>query len=856
MYRFKKYAVVALLLLISLPNLQNLSSIFSAGKAFAADCTTPGPAAQFGVYSTNRLDFLRPDSSLDPQTIAIGQKSIRMEVEVEDVNGCPVPAPASTQTALSLSDHAGDLYSTGNVLQGETYNFTIATGNTRQGFFVTGKNVITSATLTAATRPTSIVQLTSGSQSINVNTPAPVAAQLVFNDHAHGVGDTISGSAGAVVPSATFVRVYTLNGVTLLGSSTVNADGSFAPIPSGDDQYRQVLVYAEYAGGVRSNAVVLDQTYPSIVSDLQATHGSGDHPRLSWTATDDGSTFAIFRAPLPVVDDSKYTQIGTSTIASFTDSTSSLGVAYRYVVKQVNAAVSYTPEFTPSVDIRLDLSNVIFNPAGSISSTTTPSVSFVVTPSLLSAWQSSGSVLKAEYVNQATGAAYLATVTLVTGNQMLASAPYTDASGTVLAALPDGKYSSSLSALDASSGINDMVKNEVIYTIDTTAPNAPVLSKLRFDGSALTGLAGAVEGGATVEIYNSAVITAANRIGTLTAGPDGSFALTPVSAPAGGVFYLLARDGAGNASAATAFDVVSVPVAPDASKLTMVQNAPGTSDQVVGAAGAVPSGVIVRIYTADPMQDATIVPDFEVVAATDGSFIVNVGDNVASQYFVAVWSGAGTLSSAVMLSNTISIAAPASLNTKAGDNSVTLSWSGVANVSYYALQVVNADNGAAISSVTVPGSQTSLTLTLQNGSTYRFSLTAVDAFGNVSSVVQAQASPHAPRVVAASAAQNPTPPAPSQHIAVQTPAPVVTEQASPPAPSSPVAETTPTRDWVTWIIIGLGLLLLALAAFFGWQLWAGQSTEVVTTIKKPSAPSKPAAKPNGKKTDSDSKPRW
>lgn len=839
---------------------------FHVDSAYAADCTSPGPAAKLGVYSTDKTDFTQPDTSFDPQTILVGQESMRMAVEVQDVNGCPAHPSSTIQFRLSITPGTGTIWSMTTsglkVDRGEVYENFIATTGFRRGFVIVGKNVA-AAMLTAET--TGNVQLATGTQSINVFVTAPDVTKVLVTHNPHGAPDTVSGSAGAVPTSAESpgitVQAYSSDGLTLLGSAAAGADGSFPPIPTGDDEHRQVLLRATYTGSgntVQSNPVVVDQSYPAIVTGLTATHGTGDRPLLSWTATENDATFRVYRkltSDMSVFSESHF--LAASTTESYTDETAVLGVSYRYAVKQVVGG-SYTPEFLPTIDTRIDLSGAVITPPGPSVTTGAPQVWFRISSDLYNAFQTNQNALSVQFTDVAGGTVYRPAVQVNPDFTASAASPFYDASGTQHYYLPDGSYKVQIMAIDAAMAINDGVTVSEKYTIDSTAPSAPVLSKLRYGDSTLLGQDGAVEAGVFVDVYTGVPVQS-SYYGTVTASGTGSFAITPLGVPEGRIVYLVARDSAGNASTATAFDLVSKPATPVASRISMEQNAPGSNDRIVGIAGAVTPNMIVRIYATDPAVHPDLVPVYETVADAAGSFSQEVGDNTSSTFYVAVWSGAGVLSDALLLNNIVSVGVPASITAVGGDNTVNLVWSPVPGAVFYRISVFDA-NGALTTVATVSGSQTSLQLALKPGAAYRFSVQAVDTYGNTSTSAESSAMSKQTDATLASTTEAAAPEAVTEEprVAESTPEqPVVTEAetAATDTPASPSTDEEKTRNWAG-IIAGIGILILIIAAGAGWYLWSKpESTTVVTTVKKPDAKSE-TVKTDVSDKGKGGKPRW
>jgi len=104
--------------------------------------------------------------------------------------------------------------------------------------------------------------------------------------------------------------------------------------------------------------------------------------------------------------------------------------------------------------------------------------------------------------------------------------------------LTEGQHYISVTAKDAAG--NAITESTAIFTVDTTAPDAPVLNPT--DGSPITGTA---EAGSTITITDGN----GNPIGTTTANQNGNFSYTPTTpVPDGTVIEATATDTAGNVS--------------------------------------------------------------------------------------------------------------------------------------------------------------------------------------------------------------------------------------------------------------------------------------------------------------------
>ena len=166
---------------------------------------------------------------------------------------------------------------------------------------------------------------------------------------------------------------------------------------------------------------------------------------------------------------------------------------------------------------------------------------------------------------------------------------------TPTAALSEGTHYIQVTAEDAAG--NSFTVSSVIFTVDTTAPDAPILNPT--DGSQVVGTA---EPGSTITITDGN----GNPIGTTTANQNGNFSYTPATLiPDTTVINATATDAAGNESqpGTTTVDatITEAPVITDdvAPVLGQVLNGDTTNDaspEISGAAGSVPANVTVTIY--------------------------------------------------------------------------------------------------------------------------------------------------------------------------------------------------------------------------------------------------------------------
>jgi len=161
--------------------------------------------------------------------------------------------------------------------------------------------------------------------------------------------------------------------------------------------------------------------------------------------------------------------------------------------------------------------------------------------------------------------------------------------------LSEGQHFVSVTATDTAG--NPFTVSSGVFTVDTTAPAAPLLDPT--DGSIVVGTA---EPGSTIIITDGA----GNPIGTTTANQNGNFSFTPTAPIADQtVIEATATDAAGNESqpGTTTVDatIVDAPIIMDdvAPVLWQVLNGDTTNDdlpEISGSVGSVPAGVLVTIY--------------------------------------------------------------------------------------------------------------------------------------------------------------------------------------------------------------------------------------------------------------------
>ncbi|MDH2422301.1 Ig-like domain-containing protein, partial [Cobetia litoralis] len=334
--------------------------------------------------------------------------------------------------------------------------------------------------------------------------------------------------------------------------------------------------------------------------------GDGEHV-FSVTATDAAGnesapsgefTLSIdTEAPVaPVLNDSDGTTAsGTAEAGSDIEITNSNGDSVGTGIAEDDGTFSI--ELDPSQQDGEALTATATDPAGNTSSSSTPATVDTNTdstapnaPTITSATDDvpadTGALASGDSTNDATptltGSAEAGSTVTITHNGEVVDTVVADANGTwrytPSTDLTEGEHFFSVTATDAA-GNESAPSGEFTLTVDTAAPDAPVLSET--DG---TTVAGTGEAGTTVEITNAND----DVVGTAVVDAEGNFSveLSPEQ-EAGSTLTATAIDAAGNESAASA--ALDVPVDADVT----APNTPtitSATDNVAADTGALASG--------------------------------------------------------------------------------------------------------------------------------------------------------------------------------------------------------------------------------------------------------------------------
>lgn len=486
-----------------------------------------------------------------------------------------------------------------------------------------------------ATDPQGNVSLSSNAWSVVVDLTAPTVPVLeTVSDNVAGgiVGNLTTGQVtNDTTPTlsgtgAVGSTIHILNNGVEIGTAPVDSNGnwSFTPNPAlGDGSYNIRINASDAAGNVSANSPVFVFTVDTAgPSAPVVTSVIDDVGPVTGTLTSGNST-----------NDTKPTFNGTgevgSTVHIIVDG-SEIGTAV------VNAQGNWT--FTPGTALTEGPHAITFNAtdaAGNTGSTSAPinltvDTSAPTAPSILTASDNVGSVQTPLSSGQSTDdttptlsgtAAANATITVYQDGQQVGTAQ-ADGSGawsfTPSTALANGSHTWSVTATDAAGNVSP-ASPDFTLVVDTTAPNAPVISQAVDDVGTITGpvssgqstddtiprLVGTSEPFATVNIYEGTTL-----VGTGTADASGNWSilLTTTLATGPHSFTAQATDAAGNTSAPSATFNLTIDTTPPAQPVlssivddvgnaaTPVANGGLTNDAQPTLTGTAEAGATVRIY--------------------------------------------------------------------------------------------------------------------------------------------------------------------------------------------------------------------------------------------------------------------
>jgi hypothetical protein len=447
------------------------------------------------------------------------------------------------------------------------------------------------------------------SLTIVTGTPAAPVITGAFDDATPGVGAIANGGAtndsqptlsgtGSVGDT---ISIY--NGSTFVGSAVVVAGGTWSVTPNAaltDGTYTLTAVATNIAGtqGPASSSftVTIDTAAPGT-------------PVLIGVTDDVGPILGVL-ANGAVTDDTLPTLTGTAegnSLISVYDGQTLLGTT----LASASGAWTFTPPAPLGVGghaLTVTATDALGNQstataAFNLTVDLTPPAAPVITGALDDVGGSQGPIatggLSDDALPQLSGTAEANSTVFVYNNGALLGSALVNGSGTWTftppSPLADGAHSFTATARDPAGNLSG-TSAAFVVNIDTTPPVAPVITAITDDllpqvGTVASGgvtndtqptLSGTAEANASVSIYDNG-----NLIGTVNAGPTGSWTFTPGTLlPEGNhSFTARATDATGNQGAASTAYSVRIDTTPPAAPVIS-----GATDDVGSVQGLVVSG--------------------------------------------------------------------------------------------------------------------------------------------------------------------------------------------------------------------------------------------------------------------------
>ncbi|WP_324692407.1 Ig-like domain-containing protein [Cobetia sp. D5] len=502
------------------------------------------------------------------------------ETDGETANGSTVNGSAEAGGTVEVTNGDGDLLGSGTVADDGTFSITLSPKQ-EAGAELTA-TVTDAAGNESPVSDTLVVPETADVTAPNTPTIASatddveaVTGTLASGDSTNDATPTLTGSA-----EAGSTVTITHNGEEI-GTTTADTNGTWSFTPETD------FADGEHVFSVTATDDADNESAPSGEFTLTVDTTAPDAPVLSET---DGTTVA-----------------GTGEAGTTIEITNTAGDILGSAV--VDAEGNFSVELSPEQEAGSTLTATATDAAGNESAASTaldvPEDADVTppnTPTIASATDDveavTGALASGDSTNDATptltGSAEAGSTVTITHNGEVVDSVTADTNGawsyTPSTDLTDGEHVFSVTATDAASN-ESAPSGEFSLTVDTTAPDAPVLSET--DGETANGstVNGSAEAGGAVEVTNGD----GDLLGTGTVADDGTFSITlSPKQEAGAELTATVTDAAGNESPAS--DTLVVPEAADVT----APNTPtitSATDDVEAVTGALASG--------DSTNDAT-----------------------------------------------------------------------------------------------------------------------------------------------------------------------------------------------------------------------------------------------------------
>ena len=293
---------------ISAFNLQQNASFAGTGLTIANGATLK---FNLGNASADLLAVIKGSGG--------GTASVSGTVNVTvDTTGATLLTPGSYNLITAAS---------GLTAGGPTWQFT--GGGTTQSVSVNGSNY----TLTLNTSDTAIQVTVASSKTTTATT-------LASSDNPSANAESVTFTATVTSGASGSVSFYDNNGVTLLGTGTLNGGSpnqtTYATSALTPGTHSITAVYggdSSYAGS--SSSILSQGVKPPAPTGLSVTPSASTQLSLSWTASAGATGYNVKRA---TTSGGPYSVVGTPTGTTFTDTGLTDGTTYYYVVSASNAA--------------------------------------------------------------------------------------------------------------------------------------------------------------------------------------------------------------------------------------------------------------------------------------------------------------------------------------------------------------------------------------------------------------------------------------------------------------------------------------------------------------------------------------
>ena len=634
----------------------------------------------------------------------------------------------TTANVLSLTGTA-EANSTVKVYDGATLLGSVLANGTGAWTYTTAALADGAHSLTAkATDAAGNTGVASAAMSVTVDTTAPIAPSIAsFSPDTGTVGDGVTTAnvvtlTGVAEANAT-VKIY--DGTTLFNSVLANSSGAWsyttAALASGAHSFTATATDAAGNTSVASSSLTLSVTAPPSAPAI--TSFSPDTGVVGDGITD------------PAILTLTGTAAASSTVKVY-DGTTLLGTT----TANASGAWSYTTAPLPDGVHSLTATDTVAGVTSAPSAVMNVTIDTVapVAPSIASFSTDSGTFgdhITNDATLTLTGTAEANSTVKIYDGATLLNSVVANGSGAwtyTTAALANGVHNMTGTASDAAANTS-AVSPALSVTIDTVAPNAPVIASDSTVNANQALLTGTAEANSIVKVFDGTTL-----LGTAAADGTGAWNYTTSPLTDGAhAFIATATDAAGNTSGASQpVDPIIGTVAPAAPSIVSFSNDSGTvgdhitNDNTLSLGGTADANSTVQIYDGAMLLGS-------VLADSNGAWSFSTAAlNDGAHSFTAADSAFGITSDQSSVFNvTVDTVAPTDVITrdvKNSNGSFTLSGTGVDNGVAGAGDTIKIYDGVTYLGSTTIGSdgQWSFTTAVLSNKVHTFASTATDLAGN------------------------------------------------------------------------------------------------------------------------------